>query len=121
MLHPSNMKNNKRNMCGVLMFTLFLFAFVAQGRPHKQQQLHVVGTPRRGQQQVYHSLTNATVDDERKVVLKFCTTNTCKGFTTCYCCLNLKPHPKCYVTLTQCQAVCPTCNPKCPPVYSLAG
>ncbi|WVZ78192.1 hypothetical protein U9M48_025943 [Paspalum notatum var. saurae] len=116
------MKNTTRNkQCGVLLMLLtvlfLIFALSAQCRPHnnKQQQLHVVvaagtASSRRGQQQA-----NTTVDDESKLVLKFCTLETCEGHVPCYCCQTLKPYPDCYEELKDCQAVCPPCNPKCPP------
>ncbi|KAJ1277809.1 hypothetical protein BS78_04G031300 [Paspalum vaginatum] len=90
------------NKYGVFfMFTLFLFAFVAQS------------TTTRGQQS-YYSLTNTTVD-ESKLVFKFCTRNACVRNPTCYCCMteNKQP-PSCYDSLDYCQAACPACNPKCP-------
>ncbi|WVZ95192.1 hypothetical protein U9M48_040988 [Paspalum notatum var. saurae] len=110
-----DMENKMRNMWGVLILTLFLFAFASQCRPHKQQQLHFVGSPRRGQQQAYYILTNTRGDDERKLTLKFCTLEGCDGWD-CYCCHTEKPYPKCYSSLQECRVVCPTCNPKCPPV-----
>ena len=55
---------------------------------------------------------------ERKITLKFCTFNLCDGFKACYCCQNEKPEPLCYKTREECKAVCPTCNPTCPPSSS---
>ncbi|WVZ73775.1 hypothetical protein U9M48_022051 [Paspalum notatum var. saurae] len=112
-MHPNSMKN-MRNKCGVLALTLFLFAFDAQCRPHKQQlQLHVRSDARRDQQAYYYRLTNTTVDDESKLILKFCTKEECPGVIGlgCYCCKMIN---KCYITLEECWANCPTCNPKCP-------
>ncbi|WVZ95156.1 hypothetical protein U9M48_040956 [Paspalum notatum var. saurae] len=70
------MENKMRNMWGALIVTLFLFVFTAQCHPHKQQQLHLVGSPRK--QQAYYSLTNTRGDDERKLTLKFCTLEGCE-------------------------------------------
>ncbi|KAJ1280340.1 hypothetical protein BS78_04G224400 [Paspalum vaginatum] len=112
-MHPSSTKNMK-NKCGVLVLTLFLFAFEAQCRPHKLQlQLHDGRDARRGQQ-AYYSITNTTVDDESKLILRFCTIDACPGVSGlgCYCCMMIN---KCYSTREECWANCPTCNPKCPP------
>ncbi|KAJ1269877.1 hypothetical protein BS78_06G011700, partial [Paspalum vaginatum] len=96
-------QNNKGNTCGVLMLTLFLFAFAGQCKSHI---LHLL--------LAYYSLTNATVDAERKLVIKFCTEDTCKGNVVCYCCETRKPYPKCYSSRNKCEAACSACNPKCP-------
>ncbi|OEL14995.1 hypothetical protein BAE44_0023986, partial [Dichanthelium oligosanthes] len=49
-----------------------------------------------------------------KLTLKWCAIYTC-GSIECYCCENQKPKPLCYKSVQECQAVCPTCNPLCPP------
>ncbi|CAL4917304.1 unnamed protein product [Urochloa decumbens] len=102
---------NMRNRCGALILMFFLLAFPAQCRPH-HQQLDAGAARRR--------VTNATLD-ESKVVVVFCSEFQCyteEAFPTkernCYCCLNQKPEV-CYDTWNDCQAACPSCNPKCPP------
>ncbi|RCV19871.1 hypothetical protein SETIT_4G010700v2 [Setaria italica] len=97
---------NTRDRCGgalMLMFFL-LFAFPAQCRPHHQELY--VGTA---------SLSNTTLDESKgEVVLRFCTKRL-RGNDVFYCCWNKKPEPWCYDTWQECQAVCPLCDPQCPP------
>ncbi|WVZ77820.1 hypothetical protein U9M48_025641 [Paspalum notatum var. saurae] len=113
-------KNMRAGTRGVLMLTLFLFPFflAAHCRPHKQQQeqMQIHGGTARGGGGA-HSRTNTnTTGDESKLVLKFCTVRVCPGYMWCYCCMTEKPEPRCYHTMEMCQAACPVCNPKCPPI-----
>ncbi|KAG2591989.1 hypothetical protein PVAP13_5NG517800 [Panicum virgatum] len=54
--------------------------------------------------------------DDSKVYLKFCTEDFCK-LKLCYCCqlMSQPGHITCYGTRDDCTAMCPACNPKCPP------
>ncbi|KAF8713048.1 hypothetical protein HU200_028843 [Digitaria exilis] len=57
---------------------------------------------------------NSTSILESKIQVVFCFKNLCawdKGsLSVCYCCV--KPQ-ECYHSATECQAHCPSCNPKC--------
>ncbi|KAJ1264830.1 hypothetical protein BS78_08G032100 [Paspalum vaginatum] len=68
---------------------------------------------------MYYEPAHNTHDDAIKhqaiLVLKFCTLNGCVGNIDCYCCVTIKLKPLCYTSRNECEAVCPTCNPKCPP------
>ncbi|TVU21249.1 hypothetical protein EJB05_30874, partial [Eragrostis curvula] len=59
-------------------------------------------------------MIHKTFADESKISFKFCDEYTCNG-TRCYCCLIQKPEALCYLTKDKCLAICPACNPKCPP------
>ncbi|OEL36632.1 hypothetical protein BAE44_0002349, partial [Dichanthelium oligosanthes] len=50
--------------------------------------------------------------------LKFCTKDWCKQGKVCYCCQMNQPHTICYYTWNECKAMCPGCNPKCPPLLA---
>ncbi|KAJ1254686.1 hypothetical protein BS78_K003300 [Paspalum vaginatum] len=99
------------------MLMLFLFAPVpaADCRPHKRQQQQQKMQIHGGTERGGSGNTNTAVD-ESKLVLQFCTVNLCPGTQWCYCCMTEKPEPRCYHTMKMCKAVCPVCNPKCPPV-----
>ncbi|OEL36523.1 hypothetical protein BAE44_0002458 [Dichanthelium oligosanthes] len=61
-------------------------------------------------------IVNSTSPDEgNKIYLKLCEEYSCDGII-CFCCLNQTPRPYCYTVWKECQAACPTCNPKCPPL-----
>lgn len=60
-----------------------------------------------------------------EVVVVFCTVRGCRNnreiTVTCHYCQNSRlpvPEPPCYITLEECQAHCPHCNPQCPPPAS---
>ncbi|CAL5008090.1 unnamed protein product [Urochloa decumbens] len=60
--------------------------------------------------------TNSTSVDESKIhlifcVKGFCPTATTRGLGLCFCCQN-SPNA-CYNSFSECQANCPSCNPKC--------
>ncbi|KAL6643362.1 hypothetical protein ACP70R_019027 [Stipagrostis hirtigluma subsp. patula] len=59
------------------------------------------------------SSNTSKAGDERKITLKFCTSNRCGKFGVCYCCQN---SVHCYYTRDACKAACPACNPDCPPL-----
>ncbi|KAG0512440.1 hypothetical protein BDA96_10G013400 [Sorghum bicolor] len=101
---------NSRNICGALMFMLFLFAFPVQSRPY--QELNV-----RSERSLAYILTNTT-PDPNKLSIKFCVLRECPNKQSCYCCLTQKPDQLCYYKLDECRAVCPNCDPICPPIPS---
>uniref|UniRef100_A0ACD5TS40 Uncharacterized protein n=1 Tax=Avena sativa TaxID=4498 RepID=A0ACD5TS40_AVESA len=64
---------------------------------------------------------NATIADssldESKVTLKLCVARDCKTkgdpwINDCICCVTL-PDVPCWYSTQECQANCPSCNPKC--------
>ncbi|TVU44366.1 hypothetical protein EJB05_03803 [Eragrostis curvula] len=65
------------------------------------------------------TVVDSTALAENKFVLVFCKKTKCyPHWSDCYCCLNSKPPEMCYDTRDQCNAICPICNPKCPPQSS---
>ncbi|TVU19249.1 hypothetical protein EJB05_35388, partial [Eragrostis curvula] len=66
---------------------------------------------------------NSTSLDENKLRLIFCLPVQCnsfgrglKGLEDCYCCGNMYHYGSCYLTVEQCRAHCPLCNPRCSPM-----
>ncbi|CAL4921116.1 unnamed protein product [Urochloa decumbens] len=113
-----NTRNNIRgglvSMTMVIML-FFLVASPAQYRTH--HELANVGTARNhayGLTNTSDSITRLG-EDERKVALVSCAKVQCEPKHLCYCCMTEKPEPLCYDTLGECRAVCPSCNPTCPP------
>ncbi|CAL4937918.1 unnamed protein product [Urochloa decumbens] len=104
---------NTRNMCGGLAYVMAILFFLAaspavQCRPH---ELASVGSHAYG---LTDTISKLGVD-ESKVAVVFCAKVQCEPKRLCYCCMTEKPEPLCYDTLAECRAVCPTCDPKCPP------
>ncbi|RCV46234.1 hypothetical protein SETIT_9G516000v2 [Setaria italica] len=94
---------NTRNIRGVLVSTmtvimlLFLLPNAGTARSHAYSIMRFGGV------------------DGSKVALVFCGRVRCEPKHLCYCCMTEKPGPLCYDTLDECRAVCPSCNPTCPP------
>uniref|UniRef100_A0A8R7UHQ4 Embryo surrounding factor 1 brassicaceae domain-containing protein n=1 Tax=Triticum urartu TaxID=4572 RepID=A0A8R7UHQ4_TRIUA len=64
------------------------------------------------------AVVNSTSVGDSKITVKFCIQNLgchlSDGYRgTCYCCQ--KAEVECFRTRSECQDICPTCNPKCQP------
>jgi hypothetical protein len=81
-----------------------------------------------GSRQLLEAARASTTLDEGKFKVKFCILKLClvdratfaRASTTyedCYCCMNGEPPLLCYDTMDICQAICPTCNPRCPDAF----
>ncbi|KAL6597783.1 hypothetical protein ACP70R_046588 [Stipagrostis hirtigluma subsp. patula] len=106
-----------------LMPILFTMLFWCLVLPCWSEQLEVGDTTRCPNSLNKSSntvLVNNTAVDESKLYLKFCVAYNCER-GTCYCCENQKPARLCYYDRNDCWAVCPTCNPECPPETTMQG
>lgn len=54
---------------------------------------------------------------DKKLTLQFCVRydDCSQNHEPCYCCDNNPRDQNCYRKREECQAICPACNPKCPP------
>lgn len=90
--------------------------------------LLLVASPAQCSRQLLEAARASTTLDEGKFKVKFCILKLCpvdratfaRASTTyedCYCCMNGEPPLLCYDTMDICQAICPTCNPRCPDAF----
>lgn len=68
------------------------------------------------------SALNST-SDQSKVNVIFCEQLLCDyfghGLQMCYCCPIGDKKEFCHLTMAECRAVCPVCNPRCPTQHSI--